>query len=292
MLPLLAQTAPPSDLDIGVKDFGDFIDLTLSTWNDGGWLMPFLFILVLFIFFEAISLVIRLDKARLAMPFWWTACAFFGALNPVLALTAKSFILNLIGMGLGDGQSMGLGHLGAVVAFGLVVNPGLWVALATMKSCRKDVLTQDSWEPWVQQPEEAPGHIGEIVRFIVGNELNEDAVDRLEAVRSGMIPEINRRISVLSALVTLAPLMGLLGTVIGMLDTFRGLSESSGQAAELVANGIRVALVTTQTGLTIAIPGYIFVALAVASRNNYSVFLTELESLIVKRIHRSKQVQA
>jgi|TARA_B110000438_G_scaffold303242_1_gene363878 biopolymer transport protein ExbB len=292
MLTALAQTAPASETDIGVKNFGDFWELTLNTWTDGGWLMPFLFILVLFIFFEAISLVVRLDKARLAMPFWWTACAFFGALNPVLALTAKSFILSLIGMGIGDGQTMGLGHLGAVIAFGLIVNPGLWVALATMKMCQKRVLTQATWEPWVQHPEQAPGHIGEIVRFIVGRELNDESVDRLEAVRSGMIPEINRRISVLSALVTLAPLMGLLGTVIGMLDTFRGLSESSGQAAELVANGIRVALVTTQTGLTIAIPGYIFVALAIASRNNYGVFLTELESLIVKRIHRSKQVQA
>lgn len=292
MLTILAQTAPPPEVDLGVKDFSGFIDLTLNTWTDGGWLMPFLFILVLFIFFEAISLVVRLDKARLAMPFWWTACAFFGALNPVLALTAKSFILNLIGMGISDGQVMSLTHLGAVVAFGFIVNPGLWIALATMKTVQKRVLTQEVWEPWVQNPEKAPGHIGEIVRFVVGPKLSDDSVDRLEAVRSGMIPEINRRISVLSALVTLAPLMGLLGTVIGMLDTFRGLSESSGQAAELVADGIRVALVTTQTGLTIAIPGYIFVALAVGSRNNYGVFLTELESLIVKRIHRQKQVQS
>ncbi|HSH09509.1 MAG TPA: MotA/TolQ/ExbB proton channel family protein, partial [Oceanipulchritudo sp.] len=90
----------------------------------------------------------------------------------------------------------------------------------------------------------------------------------------------------LSILVTIAPLMGLLGTVIGMLTTFRGLATSSGQAVDLVAEGIRVALITTQTGLMIAIPGYIFISMVIRSRNTYLAFLAELETTVVQRIHK------
>ncbi len=57
-------------------------------------------------------------------------------------------------------------------------------------------------------------------------------------------------------LIVAAPLLGLLGTVIGMLDTFRGIGASSGQdTTKAVADGVKVALVTTQTGLMIALFG-------------------------------------
>ena len=99
-------------------------------------------------------------------------------------------------------------------------------------------------------------------------------------------PNTGQRIVVLSILVTIAPLMGLLGTVIGMLTTFRGLATASGQAVDLVAEGIRVALITTQTGLMIAIPGYIFISLVIRSRNTYLAFLAELETTVVQRVHK------
>lgn len=59
----------------------------------------------------------------------------------------------------------------------------------------------------------------------------------------------------LAALVVAAPLLGLLGTVLGMIETFEAVSMRSGEAADLVAAGISQALVTTQTGLLAALPG-------------------------------------
>ena len=57
------------------------------------------------------------------------------------------------------------------------------------------------------------------------------------------------------ALIIAAPLLGLLGTVTGMLHSFHGLSLQAGhETARVVADGVSRALVTTQTGLTIAIP--------------------------------------
>lgn len=150
----------------------------------------------------------------------------------------------------------------------------------------------DVWRSWLHNPAAGTGHIGEVIRFITANGINEHALSRHEAVKARLIPEVNQKITVLSVLVTIAPFMGLLGTVIGMLSTFRGLASSTGQAAELVAEGIRVALITTQTGLMIAIPGYIFIALAVRKRNEYLAFLTELESSLVQAIHNRKKEEA
>jgi len=146
---------------------------------------------------------------------------------------------------------------------------------------------REVWSKWLDTPSEGNGHIGEVIRFVVGKGIkSDDAILRVEAVKSKLLPDINSRIVVLSILVTIAPLMGLLGTVIGMLTTFRGLATASGQAVDLVAEGIRVALITTQTGLMIAIPGYILIAAVIRSRNAYLAFIAELETTVVQRIHR------
>ncbi len=127
-----------------------------------------------------------------------------------------------------------------------------------------------------------------MTRFVAGDgAFGEDSLMRIEAVKTKIVPEINSRITVLSVLVTLAPLMGLLGTIVGMLDTFRVLSSSAGTAVELVAEGISVALITTQTGLMIAIPGYILIAVVLRGRNRYIAFMSELESVVVQRMHQT-----
>ncbi|MFO7821368.1 MAG: MotA/TolQ/ExbB proton channel family protein [Lentisphaeria bacterium] len=59
----------------------------------------------------------------------------------------------------------------------------------------------------------------------------------------------------LGALVTAAPLLGLLGTVFGMIETFNGMGTDSTDTASQVAGGISQALITTQLGLVAALPG-------------------------------------
>ncbi|RME71201.1 MAG: MotA/TolQ/ExbB proton channel family protein [Verrucomicrobia bacterium] len=66
---------------------------------------------------------------------------------------------------------------------------------------------------------------------------------------------IRSRLKYANALLVAAPLLGLLGTVMGMLDTFHGMSLQLGsETARTVSDGISRALITTQTGLMIAIP--------------------------------------
>ena len=67
---------------------------------------------------------------------------------------------------------------------------------------------------------------------------------------------IRSQLKYASVLIAAAPLLGLLGTVIGMLDTFKGLGAQAGEdTTKAVADGVKVALITTQTGLSIAIFG-------------------------------------
>jgi biopolymer transport protein ExbB len=64
---------------------------------------------------------------------------------------------------------------------------------------------------------------------------------------------LGNNLSILSTIARVAPLLGLLGTVIGMIGAFEVLSEA-GVGKEEMARNIRIALITTATGLIIAIP--------------------------------------
>lgn len=65
--------------------------------------------------------------------------------------------------------------------------------------------------------------------------------------RSGMLG--------LAALVAAAPLVGLLGTVLGMIQTFAAVSQRSSDVTGMVADGVSMALITTQAGLVAALAG-------------------------------------
>lgn len=73
------------------------------------------------------------------------------------------------------------------------------------------------------------------------------------------VPRIEKNIRGLLGVALLAPLTGLLGTVLGLLETFQRLSEQGAfsGSAEL-SEGIFQALITTALGMTIAIPAYLF----------------------------------
>ena len=66
---------------------------------------------------------------------------------------------------------------------------------------------------------------------------------------------LDSRLAAIAVLAGVAPLLGLLGTVLGMIQTFDVISVFGTGNARAMAGGISVALITTQTGLLVAIPG-------------------------------------
>jgi len=71
------------------------------------------------------------------------------------------------------------------------------------------------------------------------------------------VPQLQRYLGVLGTVASVSPLLGLLGTVLGMIDVFRVVSSQGIGQAESLAGGISEAMITTATGLTIAIPALV-----------------------------------
>lgn len=145
---------------------------------------------------------------------------------------------------------------------------------------------EDEWNNWVHQPEKASGRVGEIIRYTQDNVSSSKHVrNRFEEIRQSMLHNIERRLIFLTTLVAAAPLMGLLGTVIGMLGTFAAISSGGGsETAAKVAEGISEALITTQTGLFIALPG-IFLTLIIRRRKHaVEAALARIESISLTKL--------
>ncbi len=146
----------------------------------------------------------------------------------------------------------------------------------------------DRWNLWINSPQNADGEAGKIIRFTQsGDHSYEDIHRRFVEVADSIIPWISGRIQFMTILVTSAPLLGLLGTVFGMLKTFSALGVSAGDTLERISLGISEALITTQTGLLIALPGYLAIYLVQRKRNQLQAFLAHLECITLQRFQRN-----
>ena len=95
--------------------------------------------------------------------------------------------------------------------------------------------------------------------------------EAIEAAGRKEIPRVSRYLAALSTIAGVAPLLGLLGTVLGMIQVFTVVAdEGLGQASSL-SGGIAVALVTTAFGLMVAIPSLVM----------YNVFTKKAEGIIL-----------
>lgn len=78
------------------------------------------------------------------------------------------------------------------------------------------------------------------------------------------VPRLERRLAMLAAIGLIAPLVGLLGTVIGMIEVLGNISSQSGFASSVdISGGIYQSLLTTAAGLAVAIPsalGYAYLS--------------------------------
>jgi len=82
----------------------------------------------------------------------------------------------------------------------------------------------------------------------------EDLESQLEDILAKATPPLEKNLSVIKLLAAVAPLLGLLGTVIGMIETFQSITLFGTGDPKLMAGGISQALVTTMLGLIAAVP--------------------------------------
>ena len=95
----------------------------------------------------------------------------------------------------------------------------------------------------------------EINEIISDKSLDQEKLEnKIEAVLSNTEPVYEKNLSTVKLLAAVAPLLGLLGTVIGMIETFQAITLFGTGDPKLMADGISQALVTTMLGLITAVP--------------------------------------
>ena len=134
---------------------------------------------------------------------------------------------------------------------------------------RRDIALQDAVHAVQGSPVNSfgSGLRATLVRNFVRVRTGEAELDRriLRECAMKMEPVIERNLAVIAVLGSIAPLLGLLGTVSGMITTFTVIAELGTGNARPLAGGISEALVATQAGLMVAIPG-LFVSVALRRR--------------------------
>jgi biopolymer transport protein ExbB len=168
-------------------------------------------------------------------------------------------------------------YLYNVMAGGKAVNE----RVAKLPRLRTDLLAQEI---------EQAGHLphAELMNMVLSHpDQNEREMlaGRLEETIMHEIPKLDKSLWILDTVVTLAPLLGLFGTIIGMFNAFSGLGNS-GAAPVQVTGGVAEALVATASGLFIAMTGLIFLN---NLNNRIRLMVHQLETLKQILINRYAQ---
>lgn len=191
-----------------------------------------------------------------------------------------------VGIWLAGGWAMIPIALVAIVMFGL----GVHVWLRLLRKGHRAV-PEKVWRVWVEHAKYREGRIGELLDVATGARSIDESAALFAGLRAAEITPFERDLRVMKVCIAIAPLLGLLGTVTGMLATFDALAAGAGgeKTMAAIARGISEALITTETGLVVALPGMFFHYQLARQRERYAAFLTHLETVCTQHLYRVLQ---
>ncbi len=178
----------------------------------------------------------------------------------------------------------------AVVAFAIFgIGTDLFLVI---RSKRFQGMREETWRAWIEDPSRRRGRVGRILDVVTVGRNIDEVCGFFDAIRAAELAPIQRGLRVMKTCVAAAPLLGLLGTVTVMLTTFAALSTGSGgdQTMGAIASGISEALITTETGLIIALPGLFFQYQMNRGYERYRAFLARLESGCSQHVYRRRRI--
>jgi len=106
-----------------------------------------------------------------------------------------------------------------------------------------------------------------------------------------VVHELERFLNTLGTIAGISPLLGLLGTVFGMIQVFSAIMSGGVGDAPALAGGISQALITTAAGLTVAIPSYFFYRYFKGKVDTYVVSMEEQAINLIEAIERGNVAQ-
>lgn len=132
-----------------------------------------------------------------------------------------------------------------------------WIGIGMEKNQKllDSVLELSRHGEWDLIREKASGSQNYVIRMIISGILHRE-YSMIKAMESAAADEVNRMqkfMGALDTMITVAPLLGILGTVIGIISSFDMMGTSGIENPQAVTGGIGQALVTTAAGLSIAI---------------------------------------
>ncbi len=122
-----------------------------------------------------------------------------------------------------------------------------------------------------------------------GGDINdvEKAIEQYGGVQMGLL---ERGLSWISLFIALAPMLGFLGTVIGMIKAFDDIQSAGTMSASVVAGGIKVALITTVSGLVVAIILQIFYNYILSKVDGIVLDMEDASIELVDMLHKNSLV--
>ncbi len=106
-----------------------------------------------------------------------------------------------------------------------------------------------------------------------------------------VVHELERFLNTLGTIAGVSPLLGLLGTVVGMIKVFSAIVEHGVGEANALAGGISEALITTAAGLSVAIPSYFFYRYFRDQVAEYVITMEQQAMALIEAIERGNIVQ-
>jgi biopolymer transport protein ExbB len=123
------------------------------------------------------------------------------------------------------------------------------------------------------------------------NASREIMKEAIEDTGRHVVHELERYINTLGTIASISPLLGLLGTVIGMIKVFSAIMAHGVGNANQLAGGISEALITTAAGLTVAIPSFFFYRYFKGKVESYVVSMEEQAINLIEAIERGNVAQ-
>lgn len=200
-----------------------------------------------------------------------------------------------------------------------IIMAGGWLMVPII-ACSVAVIAITIERFWTLKPEKiAPRHqLGQVWNLIQNNQMDGDRLkelrrssplgrilaaglsnsrhgrdvmrDSIQETANHVIHDMERFLGTLGMVAAIAPLLGLLGTVFGMISVFRDIMLEGTGNAGLLAGGISQALITTAAGLTVAIPAMISHRFFQRRMDALAVTMEQEAIKLVDALHNERRV--
>jgi biopolymer transport protein ExbB len=121
------------------------------------------------------------------------------------------------------------------------------------------------------------------------NHDREIVKESIEDAGRHVVPDLDRYLNSLGTIAAISPFLGLLGTVLGMIEMFAGISAHGVGDPAVVAGGIAQALITTAAGLGVAIPSVMFYRYFRGRANELLVDMEQQAVRLVEILHGERE---